>query len=146
MQTKMLVIVAGAALGLSAPAFAQNANLDQSRAYNAELIADAGTRASLLAGGPAGNATYAGTFGIGDSTGANRLNIGGTTWLRYNIALRDSDSVGDVDDTTVGFNNPTNRLRFWGNVWDKNLTFKIQGNFGGEFSDTGIFGLEDAYA
>lgn len=146
MQTKMLVIVAGAALGLSANAFAQNSNLDQSRAYNAELIADASTRASLLAGGPAGNATYAGTFGIGDSTGANRLNIGGTTWLRYNVSLRDSDSVGDVDDTTIGFNNPTNRVRFWGNVWDKDLTFKIQGNFGGEFSDSGIFGLEDAYA
>jgi hypothetical protein len=145
MQTKMLVIVAGAALGLSASAFAQNANLDQSRAYNAELMADAGTRASLLAGGPAGNATYAGTFGIGDTTGANRLNIGGTTWLRYNASFRDSDSVGDVDDTTIGFNNPTNRLRFWGNVWDKALTFKISGNFGGEFSDSGIFGLEDAY-
>ncbi len=146
MQTKMLVIVAGAALGLSASAFAQNANLDQSRAYNAELIADAGDRASLLAGGAAGNSTYAGTFGIGDSTGANRLNIGGTTWLRYNVSMRDDATVGDVDDLTVGFNNPTNRIRFWGNVWDKNLTFKVQGNFGGEFSDSGIFGLEDAYA
>jgi hypothetical protein len=145
MQTKMLVIVAGAALGLSASAFAQNANLDQSRAYNAELVADAGTRASLLAGGAAGNSTYAGTFGIGDSTGANRLNIGGTTWLRYNVSMRDDVSVGDVDDLTLGFNNPTNRIRFWGNVWDKNLTFKVQGNFGGEFSDSGIFGLEDAY-
>ncbi len=144
-QTKMLMFVAGAALGLVAPAFAQNANLDQSRAANAELVADAGTRASLLAGGMAGGSLYQGTFGIGDSTGANRLNIGGTEVFQYNASFRDDNSVGDVDDTTIGFSTPLTRLRFWGNVWDKNLTFKVQGNFGGEFSDTGSFGLEDAY-
>jgi len=145
MQTKMLVLVAGAALGLTASAFAQNANLDQGRAYNAELMSDAGNRASLLqAGGPAGNSLYAGTFGIGDSTGNNRLNIGGTSVTRYSLSLRDDSSVGDVEDLTMGFSQPTTRLRFWGNVWDKNLTFKISGNFGGEFSD-GVFGLEDAY-
>lgn len=144
-QTKMLVIVAGAALGFAAQAMAQNANLDQSRAYNAELIADAGTRASLLAGGMAGGTNYMGTFGIGDSTGANRLNIGGTEVFQYNASFRDEDAVGDTDDTTIGFSTPLTRLRFWGNVWDKNLTFKVQGNFGGEFSDTGSFALEDAY-
>jgi hypothetical protein len=52
-QTKVLVIVAGAALSTGV-ALAQNANLDQSRAYQNELIADAGTRASLLQGGPIG--------------------------------------------------------------------------------------------
>jgi hypothetical protein len=145
MQTKMLVIVAGAALGLSASAFAQNANLDQGRAYNAELMSDAGARASLLAGGPAGNSLYAATFGIGDSTGNNRLNIGGTSVTRYTLSLRDDATIAEPDDVTHGFSQPTTRLRFWGNVWDKNLTFKIQGNFGGEFSDVGSFGLEDAY-
>src|SRR3954466_11763537 len=100
-QTKVLVFVAGAALSIGAQALAQNANLDQSRAYGAELMADAGTRASLLQGGVAGGATYNGTFSIADSTGNNRLNIGGTEIFRYNASFRDSNSVGDLADTTI---------------------------------------------
>src|SRR6516225_5717146 len=97
-QTKVLVFVAGAALSIGAQALAQNANLDQSRAYANELVADAGTRASLLQGGK--------------------------------------------NDTTIGFNMPDTRLRFWGNVWDKALTYKIQGDFGGAGGDRGSFELQ----
>jgi len=145
-QIKVLVFVAGAALSIGASALAQNANLDQSRAYQNELIADAGTRASLLQGGPNGGATYAGTFSIADGSGNNRLNFGGTEIFRYNVSSRDSGSQGDQNDFTIGFNAPVNRLRMWGNVWDKSLTFKIQGNWGGSSSEGQSFNLEDAYA
>jgi len=144
-QTKVLVIVAGAALSTGV-ALAQNANLDQSRAYANELVADAGTRASLLQGGPAGGTTYAGTFSIADGSGNNRLNFGGTEIFRYNADFRSKDSQGDQNDYTQGFNAPVNRIRFWGNVWDKALTFKVQGNWGGNSSDSQSFNLEDAYA
>jgi hypothetical protein len=145
-QTKVLVFVAGAALSIGAQALAQNANLDQSRAYQNELIADAGTRASLLQGGPNGGATYAGTFSIADGSGNNRLNFGGTEIFRYNISSRDSGTVGDQNDFTIGFNAPVTRLRFWGNVWDKALTYKVQGNWGGSNAEGQSFNLEDAYA
>lgn len=144
-QTKVLVIVAGAALSTGV-ALAQNANLDQSRAYQNELIADAGTRASLLQGGPNGGATYAGTFSIADGSGNNRLNFGGTEIFRYNLSSRSSSTQGDQNDFTIGFNAPVNRIRMWGNVWDKALTFKIQGNWGGASAEGQSFNLEDAYA
>lgn len=145
-QTKVLVFVAGAALSIGAQALAQNANLDQSRAYANELVADAGTRASLLQGGPAGSATYAGTFSIADGSGNNRLNFGGTETFRYNATFRSQSSQGNQDDNTIGFNAPVNRIRMWGNVWDKNLTFKVQGNWGGNNAQDQGFNLEDAYA
>lgn len=145
-QTKVLVLVAGAALSVGAQAFAQNANLDQSRAYANELVADAGTRASLLQGGPNNGATYAGTFSIADGSGNNRLNFGGTEIFRYTYDSRNQSTVGSNNDKTYGFSAPDNRLRFWGNVWDKALTFKIQGNWGGASADDQSFNLEDAYA
>src|SRR5882724_10252207 len=117
-QTKVLVFVAGAALSIGAQAFAQNANLDQSRAFQAELVADAGNRASLLQGGIGGTSTYAGTFSIADATGNNRLNIGGTEIFRYNGSFRDKNTQGDTNDQTFGFSLPVTRVRFWGNVWD----------------------------
>ena len=145
-QTKVLVFVAGAALSIGAQALAQNATLDQSRAYANELVSDAGSRASLLQGSPNNNTTYAGTFSIADGSGNNRLNFGGTEQFRYNLSSRSSDTQGDQNDMTLGFNMPVTRLRFWGNVWDKALTFKIQGDFGGNGGDTGTFQLQDAWA
>jgi len=142
-QTNVLVFVAGAALSIGSQALAQNSNLD--RAYQNELIADAGARTSFQ-GGVAGGATYAGTFSIADGSGNNRLNFGGTEIFRYNLSFRDKSTQGDQNDTTIGFNFPVTRLRFWGNVWDKALTFKIQGDFGGNGGDTGSFELQDAYA
>jgi hypothetical protein len=138
-QTKVLVMMAGTALSFAASAMAQS-NLDQ--AAQADLLADVAGRTSFQGGGGSG---YNGAFRIADSTGNNTLNIGGTAMFRYNISLRDDSSVGDTDDFTHGFNTPTTRLRFWGNVWDKALAYKISGNFGGSGGDTGSFGLEDAY-
>src|SRR4029079_2899082 len=50
-RTKSLFCIAGAALGLSASAMAQN-SLDQSRSYSNELLADAAGRTSALAETP----------------------------------------------------------------------------------------------
>jgi len=143
----MLVLVAGAALSTGAQAWAQNANLDQDRAHAAELLADASTRTSLLANNA--EAGYDGMFNMADGTGNNRLNVGGTSQTRYNVSMRDdmgSDGEGTIGDNdfTSGFNQPTTRLRFWGNVWDKALSFKVQGNFGDSGDNSG-FGLEDAW-
>jgi hypothetical protein len=141
-QTRVLVLVAGAALSTGTVVFAQNANLDQDRAYAAELVADAGTRSSLLQGGASG---YDGMFNISDGTGNNRLNIGGTAQLRWTVSIRDDESFGDPEDFNIGFNTPTTRLRAWGNVWDKALSYKIQGDFGSDGGDNGSFGLQEAW-
>lgn len=141
-QTRVLVLVAGAALSTGTVVFAQNANLDQDRAYAAELVADAGTRSSLLQGGASG---YDGMFNISDGTGANRLNIGGTAQLRWTVSLRDDASNPDPEDFNIGFNTPTTRLRAWGNIWDKALSYKIQGDFGSDGGDNGTFGLQEAW-
>ena len=57
----------------------------------------------------------------------NRLNFGGTEIFRYNASFRDKNTQGNQNDTTIGFNFPVTRVRFWGNVWDKALTYKVQG-------------------
>jgi len=150
-QNRVLVLVAGAAMGLSGVAFGQNANLDTNRAYAAELLADSGGRASLLAQ-PGTNGWQDGRFTIGDGT--NTLSVGGTIQSRYNISLRDEDTAGENEDFTHGFGYGSVRLRAFGSIWDRNLTYKIQGNFNGTGEDNGdggfvdndgTFGLEDAW-
>jgi hypothetical protein len=141
-RTRVLVTVAGTALCTGSMALAQSANLDQDRAYAAELVADAGTRSSLLQGGASG---YDGAFNISDGTGNNRLNIGGSAQLRWTVSMRDDTSNPDPDDLNVGFNTPTTRLWAYGNVWDKALSYKIRGDFGSDGGDNGSFTLQEAY-
>lgn len=129
-QTKVLLIVAG--LGLSAQAFAGDV---------AELQADAANRTSLSAAAGAG---WDKNFWISDG-GNNSLHVGGTIQTRFNASLRDDSVVGDQDDFTTGFNAPTERIRFWGTIWDKALGYKIQGNFSSENPGGGVFTLEDAF-
>jgi hypothetical protein len=62
--------------------------------------------------------------------------------FRYNASFRDSDSVGDQDDLTLGFNAPTTTLRASGTVGDRNLSYKIQSTFGQD----GVGVIEDAFA
>lgn len=140
-QSRVLVLLAGAALSIGAPALAQNANLDQNRAYAAELQADAAARTSGLAAGTSGH--DAGGFYITDGTGDNRVSIGGTAQFRYYANFRSDDApVGSDNGFTHGFQNNDVRLRASGNVWSKDLTYMIQGNFG----SGGNFGLEEAFA
>lgn len=140
-QSRVLVLLAGAALSIGAPALAQNANLDQNRAYAAEMKADAAARSSGLAAGTSGH--DAGGFYITDGTGDNRVSIGGTAQFRYYANFRSDDApVGTDNGFSHGFQNNDVRLRASGNVWSKDLTYMIQGNF----SSGGSFGLEEAFA
>jgi hypothetical protein len=142
-QTRVLVLLAGAALSIGAPALAQNATLATDRAYQAELNADAASRASLLQGGGGTAGRDANGFFISDGTGDNTLYFGGTIQFRYTMSFRDDDSVGDNEDFTHGFSNNTVRLRTFGNVWSKDYFYKLVGNFN---TDGDGFELEDAYA
>jgi len=114
MQSKMLMLVAGTSLSLAASAFAQGGGT---------YTADTG-------------------FNIADASGDNRLTIGGFAMFRYNASFRDSDSVGDQDDLTLGFNAPVTTLRASGTVGDRNLSYKIQSTFGQD----GVGVIEDAFA
>lgn len=130
-QTKMISIVAG--MAFSGVAFAGTDGM--------ELRADAAGRTSALA--PAAGYNN-GFFEIGDGAN-NTLRIGGTTTWRWNMSFRDDQSVGDQDDMTTGFNAPVQRLRFHGTIWDKALSYKIQGNFSDENPGGGTLNLEEAW-
>ncbi len=142
-QTRVLVLLAGAALSFGAPALAQNAGLAQNTVNNAELVADSANRASLLQGGGGSAGRDDTGFFMADGSGDNTLYFGGTIQFRYTASFRDDGSVGDQNDFTHGFSNNTVRLRSFGNVWSKDYFYKIEGNFN---SDGGSFGLEDAFA
>ncbi len=142
-KSSLLVVLAGAAMS-AAPAFAQNANLDKDRAYAAELVADAGSRASLLQGG--GGAGFDGSgFNISDGTGNNVLYIGGAAQFRYTMDFRDDEVNGDDEeaneDFTHGFSTPNTRIWTWGHIWSKDLTYKIQMHHNAESG----WALEDAW-
>lgn len=100
-QSKLLLL-AGTALSLTGvPALAQSST-DEVRAVVAEMLSDAETRSSLLAGGDAG---HDGKFFIaGDGF---RLNVGGAVQFRYNLNFRDNDAANGSgkfrDDFTHGF-------------------------------------------
>ncbi|MCC6425758.1 MAG: hypothetical protein IT435_02950 [Phycisphaerales bacterium] len=136
-QTKFLVMLAGAALGLGASgALAQS---DADRAYSAELSADAVNKTQYMA--------KANGFVITDGT--NKLRVGGFTQFRYNMNWRDNPGdAGEPHDSgfTNGFEMPRTRLIFSGNVLDPNLSFKIEGQFSdGAGDETNNFGLLDAF-
>lgn len=134
-----LLLVAAAGLSVPCGALAQT----DSRAYAAELAADAANRSSLL--GEGGGAGYEkGKFSIFDDSKANLLWIGGHFQFRYNANFRDEDSApGDNDDFTHGFNVRRTRLRMGGSIWDKNLTYQVQLDAS---RSSGSWGLVDAYA
>lgn len=139
-KNSVLMIVAGAAMSIAAPALAQNAGLDQDRAYAAEMMADASGRASLLQGGAGGAGHDGKNFFLSDATGNNKLTIGGDAHFFYHTSFR-SDNTGADNDFTHGFQNTLTRFRFAGNVWDKALTFKVQAYL----NNAGSIGLQDAW-
>lgn len=139
-KTSVLMIVAGAAFGLGAPALAQNAGLDQNRAYAAEMVADASGRASLLQNSSGGAGRDASGFFLSDASGNNKLILGGDARFFWHFSMR-SDNVGTDNDFTHGPQNTLTRVRASGNIWSKDLTFKVQG----DFVEDGAFGLSDAW-
>lgn len=142
MKSKVLMMVAGGAMGLGSIAFAQNSNLDRDRAYQAELAADAGIKTQQLA-------SNAGGFKL--TSGNSSLNLGGYTIFRYAMDFRskgaDTDPlrVGKHDNFTHGFSVPYTKLAFWGNIEDPNLTYYVRGTFDGLDGGGGGFFLEQAY-
>lgn len=136
-----LVVLAGVALSVTGSALgAQPAGNDEVRAVVAEMLADAETRSSLLAGGDAG---HDGRFFIaGDGF---RLNIGGMEQFRYVANFRDDSNV---DQDQFGFQNRRTQLWFEGKI-NKDWDFRVMG----EFSDvdtpgssgSGTFSLQDAW-
>lgn len=122
-RSKSLVLLAGAALSLSASAALAGTSTDENRAYRAELLADAEQRTSQVGSGLGGGMTIA-----DDGTGNNRIAIGGLVQFRYTANFRDDD-VGENDDFTHGFSLPRTQLRFSGNLINPDFEFYVQGDF-----------------
>jgi len=110
---------------------------DLTRAYEAELMADATSRTSYAEGASSG--WNKGKFGITDG-GANTLNIGGYFQTRYLLDARQDQA--DSNEITQGFQMRRTRLVATGSIWDKNLTFKIEGDFS---RNAGLFITTDAF-
>jgi hypothetical protein len=134
-KTMTLSCIAGAALGLCAPAaLGSTMSNDEVRAIVAEMMSDAETRSSLLQGGGAG---YDGQFFLaGDGF---RLNVGGMIQFRYTMTFTDSDGFDDGFES--GFENRRTKLAFSGTLYD-DWFFRVVGGF--DRSGDG-FNLEDAY-
>ena len=135
-QAKRLVLLTGAALSLGAASVAQaGQSNDDVRAIVSEMMSDAETRSSLLAGGDAG---HDGKFFIaGDGF---RLNVGGQIQFRYLLNFRDDD-VAPADDFSNGFQARRTKIDFNGTI-NKDWDFRVLGAFSRE---GGEFGLEEAW-
>jgi len=135
-QAKRLVLLTGAALSLGAASVAQaDQSNDNVRAIVSEMMSDAETRSSLLAGGDAG---HDGKFFIaGDGF---RLNVGGQIQFRYLLNFRDDD-VAPEDDFSNGFQTRRTKIDFNGTI-NKDWDFRVLGSV---HRDGGEFGLEEAW-
>ena len=130
-QAKRLVLLTGAAFCMSSVGIAQAAQSnDEVRAIVSEMMADAETRSSLLAGG---NAGHDGRFFIaGDGF---RLNVGGKIQFRYLMNFRD-ENVAPDDDFSNGFQMSRTELDFAGSInkdWDFRVLFNFERDGGSAF-------------
>jgi hypothetical protein len=122
--TKRLCLIAGAAVSLAGAASAQS-TLDQSRAYAAQLAADAQGRTSSLA-----------------QRGQDfTVNVHGYEQFRYNWNHRDDEALDK--ENTIGFQNARTRVNLSGNIGTENWGYFIQ--FGTGDPESGSLFLEDAY-
>jgi hypothetical protein len=125
-RKNLMVLISGGALSLGGAAFATTPDLDIDRAYAAELKADAAKQTSLLQSGGSG---HDGWFHIGD--GNNRLNVGGLIRILYVANFRDDDDLGaSAESFAHGFTPENVQLRFWGNVYSPQLTYRITFDYG----------------
>lgn len=121
-RKNVLVLIAGAAIGLGGNALAQTDSVDQSRAYAAELMSDASGRESLLAAGDTGP-TW-----------------GGLLQFRYIWDNRAEDAP-DGNESTEGFQTARTQLWVQGTIadsWGYYVKFDFDRDGGGA-------GLLDAY-
>jgi hypothetical protein len=135
---KGLVLLAGAALSVSGTAAFAQSN-DEVRATVAQMLNDAETRSSLLAGGDAG---HDGRFFIaGDGF---RLNIGGLLQFRYDLNFRgNSDIAAGQDDFTHGFQTRRVKLDFNGEL-NKDWFFRVR--LTNDSESSGSLSYDYAYA
>lgn len=135
---KGLVLVAGAALSVTGTAAFAQSN-DEVKATVAQMLSDAETRSSLLAGGDAG---HDGRFFIaGDGF---RLNIGGLLQFRYDLNFRDKNNVGSSDDDfTHGFQTRRVKIDFNGEL-NKDWYFRVRAT--NEAASSGSLAFDYAYA
>lgn len=98
---------------------------------------------ALACAGPAlADAGYLGGKATISDGADNKLSIGGWAQFRYSMNFRDGSANSD-DDFTHGFETRKTRLNAGGTIWDKNLSYFIEGEFS---RSSGNFGLLDAYA
>lgn len=117
--TKSIAVIAGATLGLASGALAQS-EVDQSRALQAEMIQDAGARAS---------------YAQGDLSPT----VFGQIQIRYTLNNRD-DPANDDEEFTHGFSNRRTKLGVRGG--NDQWGYRVNGGFS---SAGGGFALEDAW-
>lgn len=127
------IALLAAVTGMASAAAAQDEPGDTSRAFTAELLADASARTSLLGSGP--TAGHDGRFFLASSDGNFRLQIGGEIQFRYYGNI-------ETDDDAGGFQLQRTRLDFRGHVIDPKLTYRILTNID---RSTGDLTLQDAY-
>ncbi|MBI1190320.1 MAG: hypothetical protein GC200_06525 [Tepidisphaera sp.] len=127
----VLVMVAGASV-------AMGQSLDLSRAYEAELRADAVARESLLGESSCGYDD--GKFTISDG-GNNTLRLGGVIQTRWEANFR--QGAGSPDNFTNGFSLRRARLDATGTIFDKRLSYDVRiesSRTNGNFSPLEVFG------
>lgn len=127
-----LFLMAGTAVASTAGA----QSVDQTRAYAAEVMADAQQRTSLL-GSAAGNPR---NFSFASADGSSTLNLSGWLQTRYTLTLRD-DNSGSQDDFETGFSTPDSTFIFDGTVVSPDTGYKIEVTI----DAGGGFILKDAY-
>lgn len=143
MHRAPLQLIALAGLAFASPALAQPTTppADEVRAIVAEMLADAQTRSSLLAGDTAG---HDGAFYLASPDDSFRLQLGGMIQARYALNFRDdANTLGTSpgDDFSTGFQMRRTRLEFSGHV-AKDWVYYIEGDFE---PDGGAFRMKDAY-
>jgi hypothetical protein len=153
-RTKMMMLVAGAALSTSGMAFAaDNVSRDEVRAIVREVLADAETRTSMLQGASAG---YNNGFVIGDG-GANLLRINAYSQFRYTANFRSksgtagqlglADTAAGLNTVETGFGVRRTVVTLSGTVANENLGYVI-GFDTGDDDSSGSFSnwkVDDAY-
>jgi len=103
-------------------------------------VVEQGTLASLLHETSPATRRAIGNFSVSDD-GVNTLHIGGFLQTRYVVSVREDPPEGS-QEVTNGFELRRTRLNLSGSLWDKDLTFKVEGTFG---RNSGAFAITDAF-
>ncbi len=114
---------------------------EQVRLLVEDVLTDADTRSSLLQDGATAGGD--GRFFLASADGRFRLNVGGQMQFRWIWNYHDQPPK-----YVYGFENSRTKLVFSGHMFSRDLTYKIQGDFGPQSAPTGESGsytLQDAW-